>query len=103
VYFRALPAEGALVTFVPAEPHAPRPAATVSKDGGFQLTTRTAFDGAAPGHYAVTIVYPSPEKKVDDQNAGPDLLRGRFADPKTTPLSADITVGENDLTPYRLR
>ena len=31
-----------------------------------------------------------PEKKENDENVGPDLLRGRYADPKTTPLVVEV-------------
>jgi hypothetical protein len=51
----------------------------------------------------VVIVYPSPAKKVDDENAGPDLLQGRYANPKTTPLRAEIEEGTNDLGPFNVR
>src|SRR5271163_4500577 len=75
VFFQKQPAHGALVTFVPLsnnDSKAARATATVDKDGGFRLTTRRAYDGAAAGFYAVTIVYLSPETMVEEQNAGPD-------------------------------
>ena len=49
---------------------------------GISLSTYASYDGAPPGLYAVTIVYPSPAKKDNDENAGPDLLQGRYADPQ---------------------
>src|SRR5262245_59067720 len=82
VFFRDKPAEGAVVTFVPEgndDAKAARPAGVVGPDGGFRLSTRGTFDGAPVGRYAVTIFYLSPEKKVDGQNVGPDLLQGRYS------------------------
>lgn len=105
VRYRDRPAEGARVTFVPTgagDPAAPRPTAAVDADGTFRLTTKLSYDGAPPGRYAVTIVYPSPAKKVDDENVGPDLLRGKYANPKTTPLQAEVKAGPNELEPFRL-
>jgi hypothetical protein len=106
VFFQKQPAHGAIVTFVllsAADAKAPRPTAMVGKDGSFELTTRRARDGAPAGHYAVTIVYPSSETIVEDQNAGPDLLEGRYADPKTTPLHAEVKPGKNELEPFDLK
>ena len=34
---------------------------------------------------------------------GPDLLRGRFADPKTTPLRAEVKEAINNLEPFDLQ
>src|SRR5436309_1736724 len=93
VLFREEPAEGAVVTFVPLDANDAksfRPSAVVRPDGTFRLSTRGTFDGAPTGSYAVTIIYLSPVKMVDDQNAGPDLLEGRYSDPKTTPLRAEV-------------
>lgn len=105
VFFRDRPAEGAVVTLVPQSenPQAPRPSGIVGKDGAFKLSTAGAFDGAPVGKYAVTIFYLSPEKRVDDQNAGPDLLQGRYRDPRTTPLKVEIKHGANELEPFRLK
>ena len=55
------------------------------------------------GRYAVTIIYRSPEKKEDDENAGPDLLQGRYADPKTTPLAAEVKKETNNLAPFQIQ
>ncbi len=106
VLFRGKPAEGARVTLVPRDrtgPQAPRPTAAVERDGTFRLSTRLAYDGAPAGRYAVTIVYLSPAKKVDDENAGPDLLRGKYRDPRTTPLTADVKPGDNELPVFHLK
>lgn len=106
VRYKGKPAEGAQVVFVPLdnnEPKLPRPGAQVRKNGSFRLSTFRSYDGAPAGRYAVTVVYPSPEKKVNDENAGPDLLEGRFADPKTTPLRAELKEEATNLEPFDLR
>jgi hypothetical protein len=106
VLFKGKPAEGAEVTLFlldTSDPKRPRPGGQVRPDGSFRLSTYASHDGAPPGRYAVVIVYRSAEKKVDDENRGPDLLRGRYADPKTTPLRVEVKEGENTLEPFDLR
>ncbi len=71
--------------------------------GRFRLSTGGTFDGAPAGSYAVTIIYLSPETKVDDQNAGPDLLKGKYRAAATTPLRVEIKAGDNELDPFELR
>jgi len=105
VFFKGKPAEGAQVTLVPLDDNdakMPRPGAQVKRNGSFRLSTYASYDGAPAGRYAVTIVYRSPETKVDGENAGPDLLRGSYGDPKTTPLQVEIKNGTNELEPFNL-
>ena len=106
VFYKGKPAEGARVTFFSLtdnDPKKPRPGAEVGPDGAFRLSTYASYDGAPPGSYAVLVVYPSPAKKIDGENAGPDLLEGRYADPKTTPLRAEIKAEVNDLEPFNVQ
>jgi hypothetical protein len=106
VFYKGKPAEGAYLTLVPLDENAagrPRPGALVKKDGSFRLSTYTSHDGAPAGRYAATIIYRSPEKKIDDENAGPDLLRGRYSDPKTSLLHVEIKEGTNELEPFNLK
>ncbi len=106
VFYKGKPAEGALVTLVPLGDNnakRPKPGAQVKRDGTFRLSTYASYDGAPPGRFAVTIIYRSPEKKVDDENRGPDLLEGRYADPKTTPLAVEIKPANNALEPFDLK
>src|SRR5262245_45877792 len=93
VFFRGKPAEGAQVTLVPLNDNDAKtshPGGQVRKNGSFRLSTYLSYDGAPAGRYAVRIIYRSPEKKVDDENAGPDLLRGKYGDPRKTPLRVEI-------------
>ncbi|MGO8748111.1 MAG: hypothetical protein ACLQNE_19225 [Thermoguttaceae bacterium] len=106
VLFKGKPAEGAQVTFIgldEKDPKSPKPGAQVKKNGVFRLSTFLSYDGAPAGRYAVTVVYRSPLRKVNDENTGPDLLRGRYADAKTTPLKAEIKTGNNELEPFDLQ
>ena len=104
VLFQGKAAEGAQVTLVPLDDDAnmPRPGAQVKRNGSFRLSTYASYDDAPAGSYAVTIVYRSPEKKVDGENAGPDLLRGMYGDARTTPLRIEIKEGPNELEPFNL-
>ncbi|MBI2807568.1 MAG: hypothetical protein HYX68_21515 [Planctomycetes bacterium] len=82
----------------------PLPQATVDGDGSFRLSTFRQQDGAPPGRYAVTVHWPSDTMKDEDGTpAGPDRLQGRYVNPKTTPLHAEIKAGENALAPFLLR
>jgi hypothetical protein len=105
VLFRDKPADGAVVTLVRLgenDAKSGRPSAVVRPDGTFRLSTHGTFDGAPTGAYAVTIIYLSPEKKVDDQNAGPDLLRGKYSN-AASPLRVEINPMDNELEPFLLR
>jgi hypothetical protein len=105
VLFQGNSAEGATVTFHPAEGDSPKaslPGAQVRKDGEFQLSTFRSYDGAPAGRYVVTIVYPSSDRRENDENIGPDLLRGRYANPKTSPLRIEILKQDNKLEPFEL-
>ena len=105
-YYQGKPAEGATVTFVRLGRPMPKARAArrrrSQQDGSFRLSTYDSFDGAPAGRYAVTIVYPSAERKENGENAGPDLLQGRYADPKTTPLSVEVKEAANDLQPFQI-
>ena len=106
VFYKGKPAEWARVTLFSLsdrDSKKPRPGAQVGSNGEFRLSTYVSYDGAPAGRYAVTIVYPSPTQKENDENVGPDLLQGRYADPKTTPLRAEVKEGENRLEPFDLK
>jgi len=92
VYRNGQPAAGALVAFHPSRDpndHGLCPQGVVAADGSFHLTTFTANDGAPTGQYAVTVYWPAPGPD-DDVHVRPDRLASRYADPKTTPLTANV-------------
>ena len=102
------PAAGALVVFHPADTsdaQAARPLAYVDPQGVFELTTYERGDGAPAGDYVVTVEWreetPTP---FGPKKEGPDRLRGRHSDPKTSKLRA--TVGnqeQNEVPAIRLQ
>lgn len=92
VFYQGRPAEGARVAFHPSRDpnaHGLRPQAVVAADGSFRLTTYTNHDGAPAGEYYVTVYRPAPGPE-DETRPRPDLLGGRYADPRTTPLTAAV-------------
>jgi hypothetical protein len=104
VFVRGTPATQARVTFHAVDPgETTRPSAVVEADGSFQLSTYLAHDGAPAGEYIVTVEWPSASRKQDELNAGPDLLKGRFRNPKSSPLRDRIEERPMELEPFRLK
>lgn len=107
------PAEGALVIFVPADanPLALRPTGNVAADGSFTLHSydpeqRTTYTGAPAGPYVVTVTWPDAPAQ-EEENAvetvePADRLQGRYGDPATSPLRAEVKEGTNVLPPFEL-
>lgn len=105
------PAVGAVVLFHAEEGGMDNVPATgvAEADGTFSLTTGDK-PGARTGKYVVTVVWPDPSKKPTPQQTmmglapdAPDLLAGRFATPKVSPLRAEVKSGENNLEPFDLK
>ncbi|MEW4562023.1 carboxypeptidase-like regulatory domain-containing protein [Bremerella sp. JC770] len=101
------PANGAMVTFHPAEavanPRAQRSYATVDDDGNFQLSTYQPADGAPPGKYAVTISWPGKLPRGADLTAvPPDRLRGRFISPQKPYKMVTVPEQEIVLDPFEI-
>lgn len=92
------PCVGALVVFHPLGTTGlavDRPHGTVQGNGSFTLSTFGEGDGAPEGEYGVTIVWQRPPKTaasgdLAQRRTGPDLLRGRYADPKNPRLKARV-------------
>jgi hypothetical protein len=104
VLVRGAPAAQARVTFHSVDTgETARPSAVVETDGSFQLSTYLARDGAPAGEYVVTVEWPSASRKQDELNAGPDLLKGRYRDPKSSPLRVRVEERANELEPFRLK
>lgn len=109
VFLDGQPAEGALVVFHPAAdpgPQALRPFAYVQADGSFTLRTYspadgTTTDGAPPGDYLVAINWFPPNVR-DYRSVIPDKLQGRYGDPKTSGLRAQVREEPNELPPFQL-
>jgi hypothetical protein len=103
VFLDGKPAAGATVFFYPAEadPEALAPYGVTDASGSFSLTTYLTFDGAPAGDYVVTVRCPgAPQRPGDEQ--GPDRLRGRYADPKTSALRATVERRPTEVPPFEL-
>jgi hypothetical protein len=104
VTVKAVPAVGAYVTFHPegdvGMTKGNKPFARVDKDGAFQVTTYDTNDGAPVGDYRVTVYWP---ENPDARGPSPDRLKGKYADPATTPLKATIDAKKLDLPAFELQ
>jgi hypothetical protein len=97
------PTVGALVVFHPLDTSEKlqklRPAGTVDATGKYVLSTYEPGDGAPPGKYRVTVIWPSPGQ---GEHPGPDRFGGRYTNPNGSPLTAAVTSGENHIEPFDL-
>jgi hypothetical protein len=96
------PATGALVIFHPVgaddqDPNKPR--AYVDDQGSYTLTTYEKDDGAPAGKYVVTVEW-RPKKQQPFGPAPEDRLRGRYSNPKTSKLRAEVKEGPTQLEPF---
>jgi hypothetical protein len=96
-------ADGALIRLWPENESKDgiRPLGYVQADGTFKLTSFQEGDGAIPGKYKVTVEW-RPKKKSTMEPDGPDRLKGRYADPKSTKLEVMIHATETKLDPIQL-
>lgn len=94
------PCGGALVVFHPrdtARLNDAKPVAIAADDGSFQATTTRQNDGAVPGEYGVTVVWPDPTKRKQQMSlsseggsSGPDRLKGRYGNPGRPRITVTI-------------
>jgi hypothetical protein len=94
------PCEGAFVVFHPQEKERindPKPVATADSQGNFVLTTFAQNDGAIPGEYGITIVWPAKagaEKEFslsgEGGSGGADQLAGRYGNPKAPVIKISV-------------
>lgn len=97
------PTKGVVISFHPKgeldNPRSLRSFTTTGDDGAFRLTTYETHDGAPEGEYVVTVYWPGfvpPGSHIGE--VGPDLLKGRYSNPKTSPLRATIRPEPNELS-----
>ena len=104
VRFKGEPAYGAYLTFHPdgdvGITKGNKPFGRAAKDGTFQVTTYDTNDGAPAGEYRVTVVWP---EDPEARGPSPDRLKGKYADPQSTPLRATVEAGKTELPPLELR
>jgi hypothetical protein len=104
---------GALIVFHPQEPNrvnSAKPLAIAEADGSFVVRTFSDADGAEPGDYKVTVVWPQAKNAKEGQmslsseggevSGGPDRLKGAYGDPNTTTLR--VTIKPTDNEPLKL-
>jgi hypothetical protein len=100
------PAQGVNVMFTPVAPPEGgatplSPAAVTGEDGSFRLMSFKPGDGAPAGDYRVTVIFPM--NRFNKHLSGIDRLKGRFANPKTSRLTAKVELKSNDLPPFDLK
>jgi hypothetical protein len=100
------PAKDVNVMFTPVAPPEGgatplSPAAVTGEDGSFRLMSFKPGDGAPAGEYRVTVIYPM--SRFNKHLSGIDRLRGKFANPKTSGLTAKVGPKSNDLPPFDLK
>lgn len=87
-----------------AEIYAAKPSGLTDAEGRFALSTYEQGDGVAAGEYAVTFEWLT-FNLLQNSYGGPDKLKGKYADPKTTGFKVTIT-GEEEgpvvLGPFEL-
>jgi hypothetical protein len=87
VFVDGRPAVEALVYFWAVDPDDPEPThayGQVDEKGSFALSTYVNGDGAARGEYVVTIEWPERSGIMKTEFGGPDRLKGRYRDRKTS-------------------
>ena len=94
------PCDNALVVFHPLEKNRlndPKPVGKTDNNGSFMLTTLAENDGALPGDYAITVVWPGQDVKSSKMSLtgeggapGTDQLKGKFGNPSKPLLKATI-------------
>ena len=115
VSYQGQPAKGATLAFhlKGGGDKAQVPTASVGDDGTFNLMTGNKT-GAPPGDYSVTVTWPevvatqeNKKKPMSTEFGAPpetvDKLKGKYANPKSTPLQATIKSGRNKLEPFQLQ
>jgi hypothetical protein len=92
--YKGTPAVGATVMFARIDPETKKPSSfawgRVEADGSFRLYQPRGSEGAAPGQYQVSATY-TPLRL--DGTTGPNRLPQRYADAKTSGLTAEVRVG----------
>lgn len=103
------PAKGAIVMFHPQGNDKGQTASGVVGDDGTFTLSSGLEQGLAPGTYKVTVTWEAPGKEPTVQEKmqglvepGPDRLKGKYAEPGKTSLTAEIKAGQLELPPFNL-
>jgi hypothetical protein len=95
VKYRGQPLAGAVVTLISEDANFPksvRPTAVTGDDGGFEVGTYSAADGAPAGEYKVLVLHYPVAGPPENPHAGPNDLPPIYAKAETTTLK--ISIGE---------
>lgn len=96
-----VPVGNASVAFHPvADDNLRCPVGLTEAGGSYHLTTLAHQDGAVPGDYVVTVVWPDDTQAFDECEC-PDItkhdrLKGQYADPAKSPLRAVVRRAPNE-------
>jgi len=74
------------------------PYGIVEADGMFRISTYRDKDGAPPGEYAITVVWPTVTVEGGEEVFGPDRLKGRFGNP-LSPVTVFTVLDASNLIP----
>lgn len=88
----------------PDELGVPVPRAHTDASGRYEVSTYTGGDGAPAGGYSVSAIWMTegPEGADPESFNTVDQLAGRYANPKTSGLTAEVNTGTNQLPPFEL-
>jgi hypothetical protein len=92
-----------LVPFSQPEARSTLPYGLVRGDGSFTIGTYTTDDGAPPGEYALTAVWPKVTLDGGEESLGPDRLGKAFSDPKKPITKITVSEGANVIPPIDLK
>ncbi|MBN1911753.1 MAG: carboxypeptidase regulatory-like domain-containing protein [Pirellulales bacterium] len=106
--FQGKSMQGAIISLNPIEGEAKAkdqlPRGIVGEDGTYTVGTYQDGDGAPVGRYKVTIQWcEAPDPATGPDQAVPDRLKGRYANPAKSDIEVTITEGDNTLPPIELR
>ena len=98
------PAKDAMVTFNPKEQIGDRPylpTGQTNEQGEFSIATFVSGDGAPPGEYDVTIVWPLRKNPISTLWEG-DKLNGRYANKTKSTIRVTVEKQPLQLAPFEL-
>ncbi len=75
------------------------PFAFVEKDGSYRIGTYSGDDGAPPGEYSLTIVWPVITVEGGEEIRGADRLKGRFENPDRPIATVTVKADEDTYIP----
>ena len=79
-------------------------AATADANGEYRLDSYGFEDGAPAGEFKVAVVWPEPPPpNFDGIYEAKDRLRGRYASPQKSNLTARVEPGGGEIPPFELQ